>query len=101
MVVTDKSTRVVIETRGPRSHDPAQAYFVSNGAIEQLSIRLRLSGLKDGVIFFYPSAATEIPIVGTGSSEWPQDLNLCEVFGADPSEYPDDDEVEPTPLVDE
>jgi len=101
LVVTDNGTRVVVETREPRSHDSTEAHFISDAAVSQLAARLRAAGLNSGVIFFYPGAPDEIPITTTASSTWPKDLNLREVYGADPSEFPEEEHEEPVSLVEE
>ena len=101
LVVADNATRVVVETREPRSRDVTEAHVISDAAISQLAARLRAAGLNCGVIFFYPGAPDEIPIATTSSTAWPKDLSLREVYGADPSEFPDDEHEKPVSLVEE
>ena len=100
-MVSDNGARVVVETREPRSRDSTEAHSISNAAVSQLAARLRATGLSSGVIFFYPGTSDETPFATTDSSSWPKDLNLREVYGADPSEFYEDGHEEPVSLVDE
>lgn len=86
MVISDGDTKVAVETREPRSRDRIDANFGSDAALSQLEKYLRLAGLSNGVLFFLPGDPNEVPIATTGSSSWPKDLNLREVYGEDEHE---------------
>lgn len=100
--LTVDGTQVLIETKSPRSHDMFEGDFQTDSALRQLEAYLRATGLTDGVLIHFPGRSDETALAITGSSRWPQDLNLRVIYGADSSELPDDDSTEPpVSLVDE
>lgn|GEM_PF-568682 len=101
LLVQVDSVKVVVETRDP---DPSYFYddwLDDEAAIQQLTRILRSTGLRDGVLFFYPRKSDDAVIATTASSIWPTDVNLRVVHPIDPAFLIDDGYDEPAHLVDE
>lgn len=94
-IVNADSEDVAIEARAPR---PSDAGY-DDAAINQLSEQLRETGIKNGVVFFYPGKSGDITVATTSSTIWPPDLNLREVFSDDPLAYELAEIEEPVDLI--
>lgn len=101
LVINVSGVKVVVETREPEPSDYHEAWFDDEAAINQLTRRLYSSGLRDGVLFFYPRQSEDGVVATTASTAWPTDLNLRVVYSADPAEFEDEEFEEPVTLVDE
>lgn len=99
-VISNGNEQVAVETRDPISEDYSGAYVDSDLAMKQIAWELRSAKLTDGIVFFYPASPDRVAVSTTASTAWPEDLNLREVYGADPREF-DDEYDEPVSLVSE
>lgn len=97
LLVSLGEAHIGVEARDPRA--PGEDYMEDRAAINQLAEHLRVIGLKDGVVFYYPGRADDMAVGTLTSSSWPRGLNLREVYSDDPENYPDDDPEEPVDLA--
>lgn len=88
---------VAIETRDPRSRD-IEGHFATDAAMDQLMSMLRAAGLQQGVLFQFPGAPDDQPVATTRISDWPKDLSLRIVYGADPEEFNEDEASSEKPV---
>jgi len=101
LILTDGGEEVAIETRGPKPRDHNEAWFEEEALVAEFSKRMIFSHISNGILFFYPGHDDDIIIITTGSSAWPRNLNLREVYGADPSSFQDEALETPISLIDE
>lgn len=104
LVVKDKGNIVVVETRESQSRDDYKSSIDDELAIaiSQLSQRLYSSGLKNGIVFFYPGRSDHIAAMTTACSAWPNDLNLREIYSDEIRNFGEKKEYKkPISLVDE
>jgi hypothetical protein len=101
MITVDK-TPVAVEIRESRTQSALETHFESEAAIEQLATHLRICKLQNGVLFHFPSGSDKVALATAACSAWPSDVNLRNVYGADPHEVEEFEEDEvPVSLVDE
>lgn len=90
LVITDDKETVAVETRDSNSIETPRLFGSSDSAMNQLAWKLRDSNIKNGVLFCYPGSPDQSAITITNSTSWPGNIDLREIYGADPSEIPDD-----------
>ncbi|MBV7582456.1 hypothetical protein KW851_06485 [Pseudomonas sp. PDM33] len=90
LIAEINSEKIVVETRDPRPIGPN--FFESEVAVKQLAIGLRKTGIRSGVIFYYPAEPGQCTLITTASTSWPSDCSFREVYTTDPSEVPDDED---------
>jgi hypothetical protein len=91
---------VVVETREPVGLDMYEDDSTIEAAVSQISWRLYATGLKNGVVFFFPGRADHAGLATTASTSWPKDLNLKVVWATELQHTEMDDHEEPVVLVD-
>lgn len=100
LMIGEAGDSVVVETREPLWGDKYGEPSAYQGAIAQLSRRLYATGLKSGVVFFYPGSPAHDAEAITASTAWPGDLNLKVVYSTEPQDIEMGDHEEPVILVD-
>lgn len=93
-IINVDGENIALETRSPKDR-----YSHDDSAISQLMGQMRETGLNNGIVYHYPGNKEDIAVATTGSTAWPKDLNIRDIYSDDPEFYEDHEHETPIDLI--